>query len=259
MGEHFGQLLHQIIVQHRLLSIPVAYIPSNFINFFILLDWLDNVYFPTNISRMRKSYDYCKERLEKMGVVVHPGKATYFIWADLSKVGYALNFYSINLQNSWLCVATLLDDVAMTFWQHTSEWCCLGILTAHIWMMLSWHSILTAHFWMMLPWHSDSTHLNDVVMTFYSDSTLLDAVAMAFWQHASGWCCLGILTAHIWMMLSWHSILTAHFWMMLPWHSDNTPLNDVIMTFHSDSTLLDDVAMAFWQHTSEWCYYDIPF
>ena len=40
--------------------------------------WLDNVYFPTNIKRLRTAYEKSVSRLENIGVKVLPAKVEYF-------------------------------------------------------------------------------------------------------------------------------------------------------------------------------------
>ena len=49
-------------------------------------EWLDTVYFPTNLSRLRKAHKYVEEELRKRGIIPHPAEATFFIWADFRKV-----------------------------------------------------------------------------------------------------------------------------------------------------------------------------
>ena len=49
-------------------------------------EWLDSVYLPTNLSRLRKCYKYVAAELIKRDILPHPAEATYFVWADITKV-----------------------------------------------------------------------------------------------------------------------------------------------------------------------------
>ena len=60
-------------------------------SWYIIVDWLDTVYFPAHLSRLSASYDYCCERLNQMGIPFHQSKATYFLWVDFSKVSLWFN------------------------------------------------------------------------------------------------------------------------------------------------------------------------
>ena len=51
-----------------------------------ILEWLDEVYFPTNIQRMKCSYDYTVNRLSAMKIPVRKTKAAFFIWADFNSI-----------------------------------------------------------------------------------------------------------------------------------------------------------------------------
>ncbi|XP_064635185.1 1-aminocyclopropane-1-carboxylate synthase-like protein 1 [Lineus longissimus] len=55
-------------------------------------DWMNNVYFPTNLARMRRARKLMKEGLEDVGIKVYPSKAGFFIWADFSEVLHPLTF-----------------------------------------------------------------------------------------------------------------------------------------------------------------------
>lgn len=52
----------------------------------MLTEWLDDIYFPTYKQRLTDSVTYVTGRLAKLGVTVHPSKAGFFAWADMSKV-----------------------------------------------------------------------------------------------------------------------------------------------------------------------------
>ena len=54
----------------------------------LFTEWLDTVYFPTNLSRLSAAYNYTRKRLIAMGIKVHHAKAGFFIWADFSHVSY---------------------------------------------------------------------------------------------------------------------------------------------------------------------------
>jgi len=48
-------------------------------------DWLDKVYFPTNLQRLREAFLTVKQRLEGMNVKVLAAQAGLFCWADFSQ------------------------------------------------------------------------------------------------------------------------------------------------------------------------------
>lgn len=48
-------------------------------------EWIDSVFLPTNLARMKESYKHCASRLESLGVHVHRSSAAFFVWADFSK------------------------------------------------------------------------------------------------------------------------------------------------------------------------------
>ena len=47
--------------------------------------WLDSVYFPTNLARLKSSYDLAVSRLSQLHVTVYPAQAGLFLWADFSR------------------------------------------------------------------------------------------------------------------------------------------------------------------------------
>jgi len=48
-------------------------------------DWLDKVYFPTNLQRLQEAFQTVKQRLERMKVTVLAAQAGLFCWADFSR------------------------------------------------------------------------------------------------------------------------------------------------------------------------------
>ena len=50
------------------------------------IEWLDNIYFPTNRSRLMLSRDSCCNKLDELGVSYVRPEAGFFVWADLSEV-----------------------------------------------------------------------------------------------------------------------------------------------------------------------------
>ena len=51
-----------------------------------ILEWLDEVFFPTNFQRMKCSYEYTVNRLSAMKIPVRKTKAAFFIWADFNSI-----------------------------------------------------------------------------------------------------------------------------------------------------------------------------
>ncbi|XP_074660457.1 1-aminocyclopropane-1-carboxylate synthase-like protein 1 [Tubulanus polymorphus] len=49
-------------------------------------EWLDDVYFPTNLRRMKECYDYMSKRLKSIGIPVLDGKGAFFLWVQFGKV-----------------------------------------------------------------------------------------------------------------------------------------------------------------------------
>ncbi|ELU15743.1 hypothetical protein CAPTEDRAFT_201163 [Capitella teleta] len=47
--------------------------------------WLDDVYFPTNLQRLRENHDVMEKGLTSLGIICHPVKAGFFIYANFSK------------------------------------------------------------------------------------------------------------------------------------------------------------------------------
>ncbi|XP_074660255.1 1-aminocyclopropane-1-carboxylate synthase-like protein 1 [Tubulanus polymorphus] len=49
-------------------------------------EWLDSVYFPTNLQRMKECYDYMRGKLESIGIPVLDSKGAFFLWVQFGKV-----------------------------------------------------------------------------------------------------------------------------------------------------------------------------
>lgn len=47
--------------------------------------WSDNYLLPTTKQRLRASYEYTKERLEKMGILVREASAGLFVWVCVQR------------------------------------------------------------------------------------------------------------------------------------------------------------------------------
>jgi len=51
-----------------------------------LIDWLDNVFFPTNKRRLKEAQNLLVDRLADIGIPVLKSSGGLYVWADFRKV-----------------------------------------------------------------------------------------------------------------------------------------------------------------------------
>ena len=49
-------------------------------------EWLDSVYFPGNLRKLKSAFEDCQNFFDKLGCEVKRGKAGLFAWVNLSKL-----------------------------------------------------------------------------------------------------------------------------------------------------------------------------
>lgn len=65
---------------------------SNNLLSFDFIEWIKNVFLPTNTQRCKKAYKEATDVLEELEIPYYKGSAGIFIWADFSQVLFFRSF-----------------------------------------------------------------------------------------------------------------------------------------------------------------------